>query len=119
MIELRLTEWHKDALCAGHPDPDLWHYENTRYPDEQKLQVLRSVEAIAICNQCPVKAQCLQQGLEDENLSFAAGCGSIFGGLMMAERYALKHGARSNIRRISPEDRHIRAVKRKQGMISK
>jgi hypothetical protein len=117
MIELRLTEWHKDALCAGHPDPDLWHYENSRLPDEQKLQVLRSVEGIEICNDCPVKAQCLQQGLEDINLSYAGGCGSIFGGLMMAERYALKHKGNLNLRRTNPEDRHIRAVRKRLATI--
>jgi hypothetical protein len=113
------TEWHKDALCSGHPDPDLWHYENTRLPDEQELQVLRSVEAIEICNNCPVKAQCLEQGLEDENLLFAGGCGSIFGGKMMAERYAIKHRQSANARRMSAEYRHVTAVKRRLAKISK
>lgn len=113
MIELKPTEWHHQALCAGHSDPDLWHYENTRDKDEQRAQVVRSVIAIQICAKCPVKAQCLEQGLEDENLQFAGGCGSIFGGMMMAERYALKYKNKSNARRVDPEDRHIRAVRKR------
>ena len=119
MIDIRPTEWHDNALCARHPDPDLWHYENSRLPDEQKLQVLRSVEAIEVCNDCPVKAQCLAQGLEDENLLWAGGCGSIYGGLMMAERYSLKHKQAGNARRIDPEGRHIRAVRKRLATISR
>lgn len=116
MLDIRPTEWHDQALCAGSDDPDLWHYENTRDRDEQRAQVVRSVIAIQICAKCPVKAQCLEQGLEDDNLLFAAGCGSIYGGMMMAERYALKHKADANARRINPEDRHIRAVRKRLAM---
>jgi hypothetical protein len=75
-------EWHKEALCAQHPDPELWWYKLYKHPDEKQLQILRMVEAIQICNECPVRELCLTQGLEDENLHG----GSIWGGLMNYER---------------------------------
>ena len=75
-------EWHKEAGCANHPDPELWWYKSYKTQDERKLQVLRMIEAVSICNDCPVRTLCLQQGLEDENLH----AGSIWGGLMNYER---------------------------------
>ena len=40
--------WEEDAACAKH-DPELW------FP-EQGHRVIK--EATAICNQCPVQAEC-------------------------------------------------------------
>lgn len=78
-------EWHAQGLCVGHPDPELWFYENSLYEDVRKLQALRSVEAIEICNDCPVKNLCLKQGLERENMH----TGTIWGGLLYSERLRL------------------------------
>lgn len=97
--------WHKEGLCSGHPDPDLWHYENTRLPDEQQLEVLRSVQAIELCNDCPVKAQCLAQGMEKENLISIGGCGSIWGGFLTSERALMVNG-NPNAHTIRDERRH-------------
>ena len=97
--------WHTQGLCNGHPDPDLWHYENTRIPDEQQLEVLRSVQAIELCHQCPVQAECLAQGMERENLISIGGCVSIVGGLMTSER-ALLAGGNPNAHTIRDERRH-------------
>jgi uncharacterized FAD-dependent dehydrogenase len=106
-------DWHKEGLCSGHPDPDLWHYENSRIPDEQQLQVLRSIEAIEICNTCPVKAQCLAQGLENENIMAGiGGCGTIWGGLMTGER-ALMAGYKHTSHAVHHETRHRRQVRAK------
>jgi hypothetical protein len=111
-------DWHAEGLCSGHPDPDLWHYENTRVPDEQQLEVLRSVQAIELCNQCPVRQECLKQGLENENISAGiGGCGSIWGGLMTGER-ALLAGHKPTSHAVCKEDRHRRHVRSKIARIS-
>jgi hypothetical protein len=104
--------WHLEGNCNQHPDPDLWHYENSIYPDERELQALRSVEAIILCRTCPVKDKCLQEGLEDVNIQFWGGWGTIWGGLLLSERYRLlKH--RGNEKIVSAEQRHRRTVRQK------
>lgn len=110
-------DWHTEALCSGHPDPDLWHYDNSVLQDEQQLQVLRSVEAIEICNDCPVKFDCLQQGLEPENLLWSiGGNGSIWGGRLTSER-ALMAGYKPTHNAVRHEARHARNVTQKLGRI--
>jgi len=105
--------WHAKGLCSGHPDPDLWHYENTRVPDEQELEVLRSIQAIELCNDCPVRKECLAQGMENENIMAGiGGCGSIWGGLMTSER-ALLAGYKDTSHAVCKEDRHRRQVRSK------
>lgn len=81
----RAPEWHSQARCSGHPDPDLWWYDWKQFKDEVELQVLRIIDALTLCDECPVKAQCLAQGLEDENIKHKG----IWGGLMMSERVRL------------------------------
>lgn len=81
----RAPEWHEQARCDGHPDPELWWYDFKQWKDEIELQVLRLKEAMELCDECPVKAQCLAQGLEEENL-FHKG---VWGGMMMSERVRL------------------------------
>jgi hypothetical protein len=106
-------DWHKEGLCSGHPDPDLWHYENTRFPDEQQLEVLRSIQAIELCNSCPVRAQCLAQGMENENIvNGIGGCGTIWGGLMTSER-ALIAGYKPTSYVVHNETRHRKQVRAK------
>jgi hypothetical protein len=110
-------EWQHQGLCVGHPDPDLWHYDNSVLQDEQQLQVLRSVEAIEICSTCPVKWDCLQQGMEPENLLWSiGGNGSIWGGRLTSER-ALMKGYKESHNMVRHEQRHARNVKRKLGRI--
>ena len=110
-------DWHIEGLCVGHPDPDLWHYNNSNYKHEQQLEVLRSVEAIEICKACPVKNDCLQQGLEDENLLWSfGGNGSIWGGLLTSERAQMR-GYKPTANSIRHEGRHSRDVKQKLGRL--
>ena len=56
----RIPEWHKEALCALHPDPDLWWYQGYRNEDERELQVLRIAEALSICNDCRLNSYVLR-----------------------------------------------------------
>lgn len=115
---LRDTGWHERALCNGHPDPDLWHYENSVFEDEQKLQVLRSVEAIQICRKCPVIEECFKQGIESDNMQYTGGASSIWGGMLMTQRYLLSVKNPSN-RKLISESRHLRDVRRLLAIISK
>lgn len=104
--------WHEEASCANHPDPDLWWYEFSKFKDETDLQVLRTVEAIQICNDCPVRELCLKQGLEDENVQG----GSIWGGLMTLERrQLLKRPVRSLIK---GETEMVRRVRQKVAKVA-
>jgi hypothetical protein len=82
---LRPPEWHKEGLCVGHPDPELWSYHHNYHKDARELQILRLIEAIEICNDCPVRALCLKQGLENENMH----TGTVWGGHIYSERLIL------------------------------
>ena len=111
-MTLKDKRWHAEGNCNGHPDPDLWHYENSMHADEQQLQVLRSVEAITLCRMCPVREQCLQEGMEENNIEFLGGWGTIWGGLLMSERYVEREGRmHHNIHQ--SEQRHRRNVRQK------
>jgi hypothetical protein len=109
--------WHERGNCNNHPDPDLWHYENTRSKKEQKLQVQRSVEAVIICHLCPVRNECLEEGLEPENIQYWGGWGSIWGGLLMSERYKLLKN-RDNPEIVTAEVRHRENVQAVLGRIT-
>lgn len=50
---MRSREWMADALCAKHPDPDLWH-PNAVGPAQQK----QIAQAASICMRCPVAVEC-------------------------------------------------------------
>lgn len=65
--------WYKDALCA-QVDSDLFFPEQGASPRQ----------AIAICNECPVRALCL-----DEALSVGRAHG-VWGGKTEAQRRAMR-----------------------------
>jgi hypothetical protein len=111
-MTLKDKSWHGQGNCNQHPDPDLWHYENSVHADEQQLQVLRSVEAISLCRICPVKQQCLEEGMNSRNIEFLGGWGTIWGGLLMSERY-LRLAGKDNTLIVKAEGRHRRNVRQK------
>lgn len=112
LMTLKDKSWHGQGYCNQHPDPDLWHYENSVHADVMQLQVLRSVEAISLCRICPVKQQCLEEGMEPRNIEFLGGWGTIWGGLLMSER-ALSIEGKDNTAIVEAEGRHRRNVKQK------
>lgn len=92
-LDLKAKEWMKQGLCVGHPDPDLWHYESSIFSDERELAEWRTAEAKRICRDCPVKAQCLQEGLKQENMLIFDGTeGTVWGGMMLGERLKVRTG---------------------------
>jgi len=78
--------------------------------------VLRTVQAIEVCHQCPVREQCLQQGLESENVISVGGVGSVWGGLLTGER-ALLAGLSASHNSVRHEQRHRRDVRSKIGKL--
>lgn len=85
MIEVdrdKVHDWHNDGLCNGHKDPELWWYEYEINEYKRKVQNVRIVKAVEICNRCPVKDLCLKQGMETKNLAD----GSVWGGMLTSER---------------------------------
>jgi WhiB family transcriptional regulator, redox-sensing transcriptional regulator len=52
-------KWQEMALCAGHPDPDMWFRGKGGFPNPGY-----SREAKQICGACPVRAECLEYALE-------------------------------------------------------
>lgn len=50
------TDWMREALCATHPNPDLWFPNSTGISARRQAQ-----EAGRICVQCPVQAECGEQ----------------------------------------------------------
>jgi hypothetical protein len=72
-------EWRERARCATYPDPTLWDHTPARgYTIVDKGEI---VMAKALCNRCPVIAQCLNDATEDGDVW------TIRGGMTPAERY--------------------------------
>jgi hypothetical protein len=86
-----------NGLCTTHDDPDLWFageveqvegevWRNTK--DQRRryqAEVDKAVSAIAVCNNCPAKNDCLQLGLR----GFPQIMFGIYGGTMPGERMAM------------------------------
>lgn len=72
-----------EAACIGH-DPTFW------FPEESgpKLSQYHEMTAKAICNDCPIQAQCLEMAMSSNEKW------GIWGGLMPAERQALRRRRR-------------------------
>lgn len=117
-LNLKATEWMTQGLCAGHPDPDLWHYESSIFSDEKELAEWRTAEAKRICRDCPVKAECLQEGMKQEHmLVFDSTDGSVWGGLMLGERLNLRAGRITF--KYKRELQFLRAVNKKIAILDK
>lgn len=73
--------------CATHPNPDLWFPEQPQgRPTNAKRKLLadKVMLAISICNRCPIKNECLAEGMKPENLEHG-----IWGGVMAGDRILL------------------------------
>lgn len=109
---MSVPNFHEHAACRQHPDPDLWWYVTSRFPDQQQLNALRVIEAKDICSTCPVKLECLQEGLVKENMNNRDGHGSIWGGLMTSERLLLQGVSPTNVNVVREQSmvRRVRAL---------
>ena len=79
-----------NGLCTGHNDPDLWFADVIETGSARaKLSFLkelhaRTQQAVAICNACPVKQACFDEGMKPENIDHG-----IWGGTLSGERILL------------------------------
>jgi hypothetical protein len=91
----KLPTWHKDAECQRHYDPNLWWYDYPlpSQPDERAETILRVSVALEYCSACPVRKECLAEGLKTDNLH----AGSIWGGMLFSDRRRML-GKRANDR---------------------
>lgn len=116
-LDLKATEWMKQAYCAAYPDPDLWHYETSMIKDEAELNAWRMAEAIRICDLCPVKAECLAEGMKDENMLIFNGTeGTIWGGKTLGERANIRD--KKITRKYNKEMPMLRNVKKKIAILN-
>ena len=84
-----------NGLCSTHPNPDLW------FPETQVAQgrpsraahqrmVENALTAMAICQECPVRAKCLELGMAEDNIEHG-----IWGGMLAGDRIILARSRRS------------------------
>jgi hypothetical protein len=92
--------YHSEALCGEGYDPDLWAYMSSIERDKKRSMVYNIIAAKKICDMCPVKMECLKEGLQEENLKTHQGEGLIWGGMLVSERALML--------RLSPYSRIIR-----------
>ena len=62
LLALQPAPWTADALCATHPNPDLWFAHNK--PGHTGSLSNDQKKAIAICRQCPVRLPCLVEAIK-------------------------------------------------------
>lgn len=76
------VEWMSLASCFAARTPELWFAK----PASQPLAV---AEAKRICGSCPVRVKCLDMALKAEGGQGVDSRAGIYGGLTVAERWAL------------------------------
>ena len=91
------------GLCVNHDDPDLWFageveleegevWRNTRDQTRRvKIEIDKAISAISVCNNCPVKDNCLEIGMRGPQVYFG-----IYGGTMPGERLLKTNNSMKN-----------------------
>lgn len=79
------------GACTGHEQPDLWFSDSAetegsgRLPKATEERMIKdALLALSICNRCPIVAECLALGMQQENID-----NGIWGGTLSGERIAL------------------------------
>jgi len=73
--------------CHGDSNPDAWFPDvpqGARSERNTAKLVAETRRALTLCNLCPKKAECLEEGMKHENLGFG-----IWGGMLAGERVML------------------------------
>lgn len=79
------------GLCKGHDNPDLWFSDTIEAEGRGRpskadvaIAIRNSRLALAICGKCPVKDECLTEGMQPDNIDYG-----IWGGTLSGERLLL------------------------------
>ena len=72
-----------NALCAGAKYPDWWYPATTNHITYEEIGMASM--ALEICDACPIREQCLEVGMQEEDIHYG-----IWGGLLTGERLALR-----------------------------
>lgn len=82
------------GICTTHPNPDLWFEDSGDLFEKRlgstspnkKFEARRANMLIAmeLCTKCPIRTNCLSEGMKEENLDYG-----IWGGLLPGERIAM------------------------------
>lgn len=89
LAETPIGDWATRAACAGHDEPDLWYGPST-------------AEAIAICGECPVRAECLADALTLPRYMDHG----IHGGTTADTRAAIRRGQITAEQALAASDEH-------------
>lgn len=94
------------GLCATHENPDLWFEDsgdlfekrlgstnpNKKFEERRKNMLI----AMEICTKCPIRTNCLSEGMKEENLDYG-----IWGGLLPGERILMANAPKGSTDRKS------------------
>lgn len=83
-MELRWTEWEKQAACAGKPT-EMWFPEVSSNARRTKAAIAVENRARRTCALCPVRSECLTEAVKRQEEY------GIWGGTMPHERRAVAH----------------------------
>ncbi len=81
--------------CTGDSNPDAWYPEQPNGGNPRTIirQIVPETKrAIALCNSCPERDACLEEGLKPMNLAFG-----IWGGLLPGQRILIAERSGSDI----------------------
>lgn len=91
-IKVDRTDWMEQALCVGR-DPEWWttadagrrpNLSNERW-DQLEDASKNNIRAVRLCQQCPVRLECLEFALKDRQCREHG----VFGGTFPHEREAM------------------------------
>lgn len=78
------------GLCSGSSDPDLWFSDTVDTggkkgrpigKETKQRMIARTLAALSICAICPVKKECLEEGMKLQNIDYG-----VWGGTLSGER---------------------------------
>lgn len=78
--------WVRDALCA-QVDTEMWFPSKRGHDDDGSSETELIRQARAVCGRCPVRAECLQYAVDNDEAH------GIWGGTVPGERRRMKAGA--------------------------
>jgi hypothetical protein len=92
------------GLCTGHNNPDLWFSDVLETEGGRaKLSYIKEMientqQAVAICNTCPVKQACFDEGMKPENIDHGIWGGSLSGERILISKVTITELRKPNVK---------------------